>query len=58
MCFKTHKLYKPNNLTKKQREYLEKQEMRELLIAMVMVVLGAIIVTIIFKLMIGAIDAV
>lgn len=58
MCYKTHKLYKPSSLTKEQREILEKQEKREMLIALVMILLGAIIVTIIFKLMAGAIDAV
>lgn len=58
MCMKTHKIYKPKGLTKKEQEYLAAQERREMLIAFIMVVLGAVIITIIFRLMAGAIDAV
>ena len=58
MCMKTHKLYKPHELTEKEREYLNRQERREMLIAFIMVVLGAIIVTLIIKDMLGAINAV
>ena len=58
MCMKTHKIYKPKGLTKKEQECLAAQERREMLIAFIMVVLGAVIVTIIFKLMVGTIDAV
>ena len=58
MCMKDHRLYKPKDLTKQELEFLARQERREMLIALIMVILGAIIVTIIFKLMLGAVDAV
>ena len=50
MC-KTHLLYKPRKMTKEQQEYYEKQDLKYLIVAMVMVLIGAVIVTYIFKLM-------
>ena len=58
MCMKDHRLYRPKDLTKKELEFLARQERREMLIALIMVILGAIIVTLIFKLTLGAVNAV
>ena len=53
MCMKTHKLYKPHDLTEKEREYLAKQERREMMAALIMIILAAIIVTCLIRAAIG-----
>ena len=58
MCMKDHRLYRPKDLTKKELEFLAKQARREMIIAFTMVVLGAVLITLLFKLTLGAIDAV
>ena len=48
---KTHKTYKPRETTKEDERYIEKQELKFMAYAIVMIILGAIVVTCIFKLM-------
>ena len=58
MCMKDHKIYKPEKPTKKEREILEQQEQRAMILTMIVVALGAIVATLIIMLLIKAVSSV
>lgn len=48
---KRHKLYRPDDLTQEEKDFIKRENIKDLVIGLITVVLGAIVLTILFKLM-------